>query len=255
MVISDYQRFDYDDLIEKKPTTDQLKNYIQDLNFFTLPAGEGGKSHAKKIDKILGFRSSKIEQELLKKHRAYFKSADGGRKTHLEESQTWIGLHPQVLQTPYSEILHFLQYLLPYQPTSIIDLGAGYGRVGIVMQSILPETNFIGYEIVSKRLREANRMFGKLELERCCVKQQNVLDHNFRLPHADVYFIYDFSDLLDLRKMLNLLAPRLYSKRFFIVARGEGIRSLIQLKYPQFWASHGAIHRKDWSLYSSFCDL
>ncbi len=218
--------------------------------------GVGERRHSKYIDKLLGFRIPKIEQKLLNQYRAYDKTQDdSNKKKHYGGTQTWIGLHPQVLQTPYHEILHFMSLLKKYNPKKFVDIGAGYGRVGVVMNSMFPKASFVGIEIVKERFREANRMFTYLELANCSMVHDNILEDNFKMPNADVYFIYDFSDPLDLKKILKVLSEKLFKERFFIVAKGEGIRSLIQLKFPEFWASHGVIHKEKWSLYSSYCDL
>lgn len=55
--------------------------------------------------------------------------------------------------------------------------------------------------------------------------------------------------------MNNIQSSKMYRDHFFVVAKGEGVRSLIQLRYPEFWAAHGAVHKEGWSLYSSFQDL
>ena len=164
-------------------------------------------------------------------------------------------MHPQSLQTPYSEILDFLTVLSYWKPKTFVDVGAGYGRVAIVLDSVLPDTQFIGYEIVEQRRLEGMRMFAELGLTNCVLHSQNVLEDGFRLPNADVYFLYDFSDPPDIRQILKQLIAKIGKDRFFIVARGQGIRSMIQLQFPQIWAARGAIHKKNWSLYSSFIDL
>lgn len=247
--------FNFDELLLEKHSWEELSQLISNENFFRLPAGIHPRRQSKKIDRILGYKIGKIEQGLLRKYKAYFKNESEGRKQHYEGTQTWIGLHPQVLQTPYSEILEFFTLLKPHAPKKVVDLGAAYGRVGVVMSSIFPETEFIGYEVVDQRIREARRVLDGLELANCAIENQNILEEGFDLPTADVYFIYDFSDVQDLYKILNQLSLRVFEERFFLVAKGEGIRSIIQLKFPQFWAAHGVIHRKNWSLFSSFCDL
>ncbi|MBT3980853.1 MAG: methyltransferase domain-containing protein [Bacteriovoracaceae bacterium] len=234
----------------------QINELIRKSDFFIPAIDQDDRQHATHVDKVLGFNIAKIEQKLLGKYRAFFKKSDNAnRKNHYQGTQTWIGLHPQVLLTPYAEISHFLSLFKKYDPKTIVDLGAGYGRVGIVMNALLPKASFIGYEILDVRVKEAQRVFEKYGLENCEMRSQNILDKSFEMPKADVYFIYDFSDPLDLRIILKRLSEKLSTQRFFIVARGDGIRSLIQLKFPEFWAVHGAIHKKQWSIYSSYCDL
>lgn len=235
---------------------ENLESIITQSNNFTNNSSQSIWDQSKAIDKYFGFHISKIEQKLLKKYRAYYKTSDqSNRKQHFGESETWIGLHPQVLLTPYAEIYEFLNLLKKYNPKKIVDFGAAYGRVGIVMNSIYQDATFTGYEIIQQRVDEANRIFEKLNFKNCEMIKENILDENFNLPDADIYFIYDFSNPIDISRLLNKLSDIIFKKRFFIVAKGEGIKSLIQLKYPQFWASHGVIHKKHWSIYSSFCDL
>jgi len=247
--------FDFVALSQKKSSATELQKMVANENFFILPKGISPKEQSKRIDRILGYRIGRIEQKHLQSYCAYYRPAADERKKHFEGTQTWIGLHPQVLQTPYSEIWHFLNILRPYNPKTIVDFGAAYGRIGIVMKGIFPQAEFIAYEIMETRAAEARRMWEHLQLDRCVMIQQNILEDEFAIPPADVYFMYDFSSPLDVRVILKKLLAKLKSDRFFLVARGSGIRSLIQLKFPQFWSVHGVIHHNDWSIYSSFCDL
>ncbi len=137
----------------------------------------------------------------------------------------------------------------------VIDFGAGYGRVGIVLNSLFPNASFKGHEILKVRSDEANRLYESLNLKRCKIVNENVLVHDFEIESADLYFIYDFSEIQHVEIILRKLLRPLSKKRFFIVARGEGVRSLIQLEFPELWMRKGAIHRKEWSLYSSEVDL
>lgn len=235
---------------------EELKELIQSPHFFRTPKNLHPRLHAKELDQRLGFHIPKIEQKLLRKYQAYDKLSDPtDRKQHFEGTQAWIGLHPQILQTPYSEILDFLSYLVPFGPQKIIDLGAGYGRVGIVLNALIPNCQFVGYEILPQRFKEARRMFERLELTDCEMRSDNIIADDFTLPSADAYFIYDFSDPHDLRTLLDQLSEKIHNEEFFVIAKGDGVRSLIQHKYPQFYVVNGALHKKNWSLYSSFTEV
>ena len=193
---------------------------------------------------------------LLGQYQAFFKTGTckKGKKKY-QGTQAWIGLHPQTLQTPYDEILEAFDFLQNDKIDSIVDFGAAYGRVGVVANSVFPGADFLGYEIIKERIEEGERIFKKLELPNCRLEEKNILEEDFELPEADLYFIYDFSNPEDLKKVLKKISKKMYEDRFFLIARGKGIRSLIQLRYPEFWASHGVIHKGEWSLYSSFKDL
>lgn len=226
----------------------------QNLNSFNQM--KNGRSFSRDLDKRLGFKISQIESKLLKKYRAFDKATDeSSRKPHFIGSETWIGLNPQVLQTPYSEITHFFSYLKNKKINRVVDFGAAYGRIGLVLAALHPEAEFLGFEILKMRYDEAIRIFNALGLDKLSMSNENILDESFVVPQADIYFIYDFSDPHDLRIILKKLSEKLFKDDFYLVAKGEGVRSLIQLKYPEFWSCNGVIHEEKWSLYSSKEDL
>jgi 16S rRNA G527 N7-methylase RsmG len=234
-----------------------LSTVIKDSTIFTGLDELHPQVYSQELDKLLGFKINKIEQRLLRKYKAYDKSVDdNNRKKHYEGTETWIGLSPRALQTPYSEIHHFLScFMKNYHPSTVVDLGAGYGRVGIVMNALYPKAKFIGYEILEARLREAQRVFEKLELNNCEMRLQNLLDFNFEIPQADIYFIYDFSQSFDLRLILDKFTQKLEGDQFFLIAKGERVRNLINTEYTQFKSPKRFLDNKRWSLYSSAVDI
>lgn len=214
---------------------------VENPEIFSPSKGQSSRRHSKQLDKILGFHIPRIEQKLLKKYRPYYQMQDeSNKKKHFAGTQTWIGLHPQVLQTPYGEIYHFLSFFTAISPKKIVDLGAGYGRVGIVMQALFPDAEFLGLEILDVRINEALRIFERLGIKNCAMENKNILDEDFVIPQADIYFIYDFSGPDDVRVILNQLAANILQRRFFIVAKGEGICALLKSHYPDFLAVSSA---------------
>ncbi len=237
--------------------TGEIGSFISNIDFhitedmFTIPAGACPLTHSRQLDNFFGFQIPKIERKLLKKYRGYDQKADlSSRRNHLEGSETWIGLHPQVLQTPYPEIHSFLNILKSFTPETIVDLGAGYGRMAIVLSQVIPDSKFIGYELMDVRREEGERVLNNLGLKNFTLKKQNIIEEGFKIPTADVYFIYDFSDPLDLRVILRKLSKKMETDKFFLVARGKGIRSLIQNKFKEFYALNDAIHDEKWSIYN-----
>lgn len=214
----------------KNYSIDKIKYQLKEENLFFAPAGITERQYSKCLDKLFGYRVGKLEQKLLKKYRAFYLSSDeSSRKQKFQGTQAWIGLSPQVLQTPYSEIAIFLTLLKKFDPKVVIDLGAGYGRMGIVMQTILPNALFFGYEILDIRIDEARRIFTRLGLSNCEIIKQDILSEYFSLPKADIYFIYDFSVPDDLRIITSKLIEKTDNEEFFVVVRGEW--ALKQLRY------------------------
>ena len=193
---------------------------------------------------------------MLQKYRAYYKSIDDStKKRHYEGTQTWIGLHPQALQTPYCDIYKALSMLKKFEIKKIIDIGSGYGRVGHVMNSLFPKASFVGYEVLEQRQREGNRIFELHQLLNCKIELKNVLEEQFELPKADIYFIYDFSEMKDLSQILTELSSRLINQSFFLIVKGERINYLLANKFKEFWLSSGYLQAGDLKIYSSRCNL
>ena len=149
------------------------------------------------------------------------------RKEHFGESETWIGLHPQILQTPYKDICTALTFLAQFSPSTIVDLGAGYGRVGLVSAMLLPGSKFVGLEIIKERCNEANRVFEHFGLTNCIVENKCLMDKLLEIPKADVFFIYDFGFIEDIYHVLSKVFAANRQRHFFIVAVGTRINSLI----------------------------
>lgn len=198
------------------------------IDLFLTPKDVSPRVFSRDLDKTLGYKVSKIERKLTQKYRSFDKREDGSnRKKHFSESVVWIGLSPLELQTPYSEILHVLMALSAYNPMNIVDLGAGYGRVGIVASVLFPFANFRGYEILSQRLNEGNRIFSQFGLDRCSILNQDIANPTFRLPNADIYFIYDFSHPRDLYFVVKQIFAINTNRKFCIVAKGDEINEIL----------------------------
>ena len=92
-------------------------------------------------------------------------------------------------------------------------------------------------------------------MNNCHLVVQNIVAKNFLLPQADLYFIYDFSDQHDQKKLLNIFSKKMETEKFFMVVRGKSMRSLIQNKFPEFYNCFDPMHEENWSIYSSWCDV
>jgi 16S rRNA G527 N7-methylase RsmG len=194
--------------------------------------------HSQNLDLMLGFQIEEIEKDLVSNQSQNY-------------NETWIGLEAQILQTPYGEIFEFLNHFKHNPPTTVVDFGAGYGRVGLVLHSLYPNAQFIGYEVIKQRAKEANRIYQKYNFKNAQVLTQDILSDNFQIPTADIYFIYDFSDPRNIKQILKKLSSHLNENHFAIIARGQGIRSLIQYRFPEFFALTQPVHKKHWSIYLS----
>lgn len=205
---------------------------------------------AKNIDRLLGYKITKIENKLLQKYRPYDQVEDqSSRKQHFKGTQTWIGLHPQALQTPYSSIYEALDRVGIEQVEHVVDFGAAYGRVGIVLSVINPKARFTGFEIVKQRQLEGNRIFEKLNLKNSYIEEQNILSSDFLLPDADVYFIYDFSREDDICQVLFDLSLK-ERKKIYLIVRGDRCERLMKKKFKNYWIFFSEVDSGELKIYT-----
>ena len=218
---------------------------------FPLPKNMREREHSKMIDHLLGFKILKIEQKLLKQYKPFYMIDEDNseKKSFNEDAEAWIGLHPQILLTPYSEIDKILSSIIRFDIKSITDFGCAYGRIGIVASVMFPKCKFIGFEIVSERAREAQRVLDSLDSSDHEIYAVNILDDEFELPNTDVYFIYDFGHVEHIKKILDKLVLMMNGHNFILVARGEEVRSIIQMYYPSFYVRHRPLHKRGWSIF------
>ena len=219
-----------------------INSQTLDLQKFILPKGIHPKIHSNDIDEYMGFNCIEIEQKLSDKCDNF-------------GHERWIGFDPQVIQTPYSEILSAFENLKNYSINRIVDFGAGYGRVGILSSLVFPNSLFLGFENIKERLLEGERIFNNWKINNATILYRDILDNNFDIPEADIYFIYDFSEVSALKFILQKLSVKVHNENFFLIARGVGVRSLIQNKFPEFWSLHKPFSSEIFSIYSTFCDL
>ena len=186
------------------------------------------------IDKRLGYRVEEVENELL--HRARLMGPGGNHHTwgaglHAG-NQTWVGLHPETIQTPYAELLRLCEKLNLKNGESIVDLGAGYGRLGVIIHDLYPGVKFSGIEIVPERVAEGKRVFEILGMDPSTLRKDDLTSEFFSPEIASHYFIYDFGKVPHIRRLLNQLGDLAWGSKFTITGRGKGIRSLISHEFP-----------------------
>jgi hypothetical protein len=220
-----------------------LRKHI-DKTLFSLPSSE--------IDHYFGLAVNEIEAKLYyqaKVLRPNGNLSNLGQVLH-DGHQTWVGLEPQTLLTPYNELVLICKLLNPLPNEHLIDLGAGYGRMGLVMNTYAPESFFTGYELVAERVNEGNRVFQQLNYLNGQLYSQDLTDPNFKIPKANYYFLYDYGKVAHIRETLKELEDMAMEHRFKVVARGKGSRSIIEHEHP--WLSQiNPVHREEtFSIYS-----
>lgn len=227
-------------------------NLYPDL--FTAPddTHDSAREHSEKLDRLLGLNIPTIEGELLAS--ALVRDPSGshktwGRSVH-EGNQTWVGLSHQTLQTPYSELKEICEILNPPVGSRIVDLGAGYGRMGLVLAALFPEVSFLGFEYVRERVEEGNRILRQYHCKNSSLLAQDLTAEDFKLPEAEYYFLYDYGNLEHIRKTMKQLEQIASKKKYKLIARGKGTRSLVQYEHPWLSQVFPAIHGEHFSIFS-----
>jgi len=190
------------------------------------------QAHAKKVDDFLGLQIETVETFLKQNKKAP------------PDSEPWIGLPSQALQTPYIEIRYILSLLGLKEGNHLIDLGAGYGRMGLVMKAHYPETKFTGYEFIPERVKEGSRMLPSL-------KVQDLSLPDFTPEPADIYFIYDFGSRSAIQKTLLDLQSISRQRPIRVVGRGRSSRDAIERSHPWLSQVISPTHYEHFSIYRS----
>ena len=199
------------------------------------------KAHSKLVDDFLGYQIDEVELRLIHKIQ--------GLENRAEQ---WIGLAPESLQTPYTEIRRMLESVDLKPEEKVVDLGAGYGRMGFVLNSFFPDSEFMGVEISKLRVEEGNRIYQRHELpETIRLVNGDLADEDFKLPEARVYFLYDLSIRTTIQKVIDQLKEISKKRAITVIGRGRATRDQIERGEPWLSQVVPPIHCGNFSVYSS----
>jgi SAM-dependent methyltransferase len=200
-----------------------------------------------RLDSYLGFKCNQIEANLRHAAREMYGAGSIEKLSYARDnSLTWIGLNPAQLQTPYGEFVELLARIDITKYSSVIDLGAGYGRLGIIIGLFYPNIKFTGIELVKERVDEGNRIYSKLDIRNAVLRNAHI---NKSFEKSDLYFIYDYGDKNEMIQTIDLLSQLAdQNHSFSVVARGSAINALIRKQAP--WILQSNISLENSTLYS-----
>ena len=199
------------------------------------------QKHAALVDAWLGLDTERLEKVIV------HSSSTPLTRRH----QLWIGLPTQALLTPYTEIRKILDRVNPRKGQTIVDLGAGYGRMGFVIGRHYPEVHFLGYEFVPERCREGSRCLELAGYTNAKLIEADLTNKSFRPIEAQIYFIYDFGSRTGIDKTLEDLREIAANRPITVIGRGRATRDAIERKNP--WLSQVVTpqHEGNFSIYRS----
>lgn len=215
------------------------------------------KLSSREIDLILGFDIRTIERQLLESALQISPDADIsglGRALH-DGNQTWIGLDERTLCTSYKELFKMFDLIGLSAEDTVVDLGAAYGRMGLVMNAIEPSARYEGYEYVPERVVEGNRVFEQHGCSNAQLLVQDLFSEDFQMPSADIYFLYEYGRIDHIKHTLDQLQKVARNNQIKLIARGDSTISMINYYHP--WLAHvyRPHHDENFSIYSNFANV
>ncbi len=174
------------------------------------------------LDFLLGLKMSQTEAKVPS---SVGRSRGAAVESALGDA-SWSGsgtLSRSSLNTPYRELFELLEKLNLQPDAHVVDLGAGYGRMGFVLAFCLPEVRFTGYEIVSQRVQESQRVakLHEVDPERVRFECRDLADPDFAPDDADLYFLYDPFNRDTLVKVMRDLQAVTRRRTIRIASRGK----------------------------------
>jgi hypothetical protein len=163
--------------------------------------------------------------------------ADHGMKTNLENTERLYEGAGVGVQSGYSTVLTALRYLAPQQGARFIDLGSGYGRVGLVVGLLRPDIDFIGYEYVPHRVDISESSTKSFDLqEHVHFYTQDLSLKSFQIPEAEIYYMYDPFSEETYGHVLSQLVEMSRHRKITIVTKGNARGWMMETARREGWA-------------------
>ncbi len=199
------------------------------------------QEHSALVDTWLGLETERIEAELI----------ESAAPVARDVQQLWIGLPIQALQTPYSELRLILNELDLNPGQTIVDLGAGYGRLAFVVGRHAKDIRFVGYELVRERVLEARARLHPFEFHNVEMIEADLASPDFVPVEADAYFLYDYGTRSAIEKTLRDLRAVSMRRPIVVVGRGRASRDAIERGEPWLSQVIPPMHYDHFSIYFS----
>ena len=128
--------------------------------------------------------------------------------------------------------------------------------MAFVIERHFPEMSFVGFEYVGERVTEARRALTAFGAVRSRVDHVDLTSSSFKMPAADVYFIYDYGTPAAIEKTLYDLRRATRGRVVTIVARGRVCRYAIESRHGAWLAKRNASEPESAvTVYGSILDL
>lgn len=142
------------------------------------------------------------------------------------------------VQSGYSTAVTALRYLNLKKGSRFVDLGSGYGRVGLVVGLMRPDIEVIGYEYVPHRVNIATTAAQKLDIDKhVTFLVQDLSAPDFKIPIADTYYIYDSFSEDTYQHVISQLLKIAMERKITIVTKGNARQRFETPEQKPHWSS------------------
>ena len=126
------------------------------------------------------------------------------------------------VQSSYATTLNTIRYLNPKSGTRFVDLGSGYGRVGLVLGLLRSDVQFTGYEFVEDRVQIANNSVAHFNLDQHVhFYTQDLSAPDFKIPEAEFYYIFDSFTDETYKYVMNQLVHLAENMKIKVITKGN----------------------------------
>jgi len=156
------------------------------------------------------------------------------------------------VQSGFSTILLALHETKPKHGAKVIDLGSGYGRVGLVYCLLRDDIEFIGYEFVPHRVENSNQSSLALGLDsKLKFITQDLSLTTFIIPSADFYYLYDPFTKKTYEHFLKRIVKVSKDRIIKVVTKGNAREWLGEVSKLNKWPAPKSIDKGNLCLFSS----
>lgn len=156
------------------------------------------------------------------------------------------------VQTSYSTILKVLEQLQLSENSHLVDLGSGFGRVGLTAGLWREDLRFSGYEYVGHRVAASNASAERAGVsDRVRFLQQDLSDASFQIPAADAYYLYDPFSASTYQHVFARLAELGRERKTAVIAKAGAKQSFQRWMNDSEWHAPEAMDEGTVLLYRS----
>lgn len=157
------------------------------------------------------------------------------------------------VQSGYSTILLAIEAMKAKTGAMAVDLGSGYGRVGLVYCLLREDLEFIGYEFVPHRVKISQKAAEDLGLQKNLqFEVQDLSLESFQIPKADIFYLYDPFTYETYEFVLKQIVELSQSQKLTIITKGNARSWLEDVAKVNGWPKATVIDEGNLCIFKNF---